>query len=266
MPKVDEIESKLNAPSEAALKQVSDYIKSDPYYMAAPDVVETDEPADTMHLERTYFDTVTLDGYNGSVEIRMEHKTRKPDDKKPYKMTIKVAKVQGGKKKMAIDRLEASYRLEGPKPDLSVIDDPEVEKALEKTFDVRKIKDVKLLPMIRIMAQRKKYTYYPGGNKAAKVEFDSAVGIGHDFTGKKFDLFQIELESKEGDPALLETETEKLMKQFNFLALDTKSKPSPGFENLKTVMADKVVRDFARDNLDPKAFRVLNRIPGLKND
>ena len=262
---INEIESKLNVPSEALLQHVGDYILNSPYYMAN-DVHVGAININPLHLERTYFDSLSLDGFKNGVEIRIEHKSKRSESsKKPYKMTIKVSLPQN-EENIAVDRLEACYRIDEAQPDLSVIEDSKIKKAVKQAFGVKNLKDINLLPLVRVLAQRWKYSYRPGGDPNTKIEFDSASGQVHDFTGQAFDLYQIELESKEGDPQAVEIETTRLTNKFNFLSIDTNSKPALGFERLQSVLMDKDIKKYAEEHLDNKAFRILNRIPGIKNN
>lgn len=259
-----EVESKLDAPSEAEIRQVEDYIKGHDYYVLASQLPERDDHDQVTEIERVYFDTLNLSGYKAGIEIRVEHKARTVKDSKPYKMVVKIDapdKIKTKTKGNALDRLEESYRMAGPQPDLSVISDKAVKEALKWAFGVKKLDDIDFYPLVRIMAQRSKYTYHPGGDKKLVVEFDRAVGKGHNFMGYSFDVFECELEIKKGDAVMLEAETDRLMKEFSFLAPNYHSKPTPGFAHLKLHLKNKPTRQFAQTHLQPDSFRVLNNIP-----
>lgn len=257
-----EVECKFNATNEGEIALVEAYIRSNAYYVSAEKDAENgaEEKDGPVEIERVYFDTLNLSGHRAGIEIRVEHKCRSLKDDKPYKMVVKISNDNDGKT-MALDRLEESYRMADSQPDLSVIDDKPVKDALKWAFGVKKLDNIDLYPMVRIMAQRAKYTYSPDGDKTVKVEFDRAVGKGHDFTGYCFDLFQCELEIKEGDPAILEEESKRLMKEFSFLSLGEDSKPTPGFKHLDAELKNKKARKFAQTHLKPDSFRVLNNIP-----
>jgi hypothetical protein len=255
-----EVECKLDAPDEASVKQVADYIENDNHYVPANSSAQKPQSENNVELERVYFDTLNLSGYKAGIEIRVEHKIRGLKDDKPYKMVVKID-AEDKKKGSALDRLEETYRMEDSEPDLSVIKDKPVRDALKWAFGVKKVDDVDLYPLVRIMAQRSKFTYHPGGDKSTKVEFDKAVGKGHDFTGYAFDVLQCELESKSGATSAVETEGKRLRDKFDFLATSKESKPTPGFRHLKTILKNKKARKFAQRNLKHDSFRVLNNIP-----
>ena len=258
-----EVELKLNGNNESDIVQVDQYIRAEHYYAAASrknDNSDDDVYDNPTEIERIYFDTLNLSGFRSGIEIRVEHRTRSLKDDKPYKMVVKIdaEDTQKGKR---LDRLEETYRMTESQPDFSVIDDKPVKDALKAAFGVKKLDNIDLYPLVRIMAQRAKYTYHPDGDKKITIEFDRAVGKGHDFTGYSFDLFQCELEIKSGAETVLEEESRRLCEKFGFLTPCTESKPTPGFKHLDTILNNKKARKFAQTHLKTDSFRVLNNIP-----
>ena len=129
---------------------------------------------------------------------------------------------------------------------------------------LQSILDVKLYPLLVIASQRWKIDYHPDGDKNTKIEYASDVGHGIDITGYEWDIYQAELELKKGDLSVLTREESYLREHFNFLKVESHSKPTPGFENLSSIITSSKAQNFIHDQFkDSNKFRVLKNMPSM---
>lgn len=266
-----EQELKLNVPGVDQLNQVREHLIHDPHYKTDSDlkrqrpavaagmpVLGKPEEIYTPLRTRIYYDDVKLHGFAQGVEIRIEERG---DSKSPFKQVIKIGGNVAGKDG-TFDRAEYSSPLKTGVPDLSVLDQEQKDK-LKAIFGVAKVSDIELRPLVMMVSQRWRYEYHPGGDADTLVEYAHDVARGQTFTGHQWDLYQAEIEMKEGDASALAREERRLRDTFNFFQADSRSKPSPGFEVLKAQLAAPEAQEFVRRTLTPGRFQVLT-LPAFK--
>ena len=233
-----ERECKLDAPSDAVLARVKDYVLSHPKIFTPvtrsphhgvpksmrgkfSTPMEITEPR-----IRLYWDDVNLTAQKHGIEIRQE-----PRPKGGIKQMIKVA---GAKAKGPVmDRMEHSANLDHFGLDFDEVRDDTLRDYL-KTLLGRKI----MKPVICMVSQRLRLNYHPGGNPDVLIELGiDAPCHGYAFDGFNWHNPQIELELVYGPSTkILEREAALLRKLFD-LAPTTSSKPAVGFKHLQTLLA-----------------------------
>lgn len=259
-----EQECKLNAPSRNQVEKVWNFVLSDSHYMTDTDPSFREPWLADLHLsapqertalrERIYCDSRRLLAAQNGIDIRLEDPFAAGKTKQMIKIPTAWEKAQGGQAvssaDVAMDRMELSFKLKGKghTPDLTVL--PEgPSKWLKRIFDVSSLKDVSLYPLLQIVTQRSKMRYYPGGDHDTQIELAMDIGRGRTCFGQTWPVFQIELEMVKGDAANLQKEADRLMSVFPFLVIETRSKPTPGFELLDPLLARKDIREHLKDQM-----------------
>jgi hypothetical protein len=262
-----ECECKLDAQHIDQLKLIRDHILSTPHYLLATDPVLRPALIQDMELlgvpenfsgarTRIYYDDINLNGFRNDVEIRIEPKRKEAGEDNVFKQMVKIGGNRATDRDGTFDRREYPVKLPSPVPDLSLVKNGGRRK-LQDVFGVDDLANVKLLPMIMLVSQRWKIEYHPEGDTATRIEYAHDVGRGETFTGFRWDFFQAELEIKAGNAAILPREKRRLLDSFNFLSTGTRSKPSPGFEELTRVLVQPETRKAAAKDLKPGFFQIL---------
>ncbi|MFN3826565.1 MAG: hypothetical protein ACK4NR_02950 [Micavibrio sp.] len=260
-----EREIKLNASNVSTLESVRDFIIKAPHFATLNDKrllpswindLPLNAPQEETGLRlRTYFDNAALTAAGNNVEIRVEYRGDKSSDGWPYKQVIKIGSNESTPGHV-LDRLEYPAKLKKATPDLSVIDGP-AAKYLKRIFDVKDLRKVHLLPLIVIAGQRWRLLYHPDANRDVRVEVATDVGRGMTVGGHQWNLFQVEMEMKQGDAQVLALEESILRHHFMGLTPETRSKPTDGFEALKPLLAQKKVRKWLEKAPQDGVFRPL---------
>lgn len=266
-----EQERKLNASSVAHLVKIQDFVIADAHYVTLNDPRFAGDWLSDMPLHvpqsnsdlrfRHYFDDPKLTANRAGIELRVEYRGDKSADGWPYKQVIKVG-ASGSEEDHTLDRLEYPAKLRRGLPVLEAVEGAGAS-FLKAAFNKNKLADVQLFPLIQIVSQRWKLLYHPDGDKDTQIELSTDMARARAFTGFTWDLFQVELELKKGDPQILADEEARLRKIFRCLTVETRSKPAPGFDHLTGILDKKPMRDFVRTNLSQGRFRVYPELQNL---
>ncbi|MGZ9109466.1 MAG: hypothetical protein ACXW4B_11680 [Micavibrio sp.] len=269
-----ERERKLNVSSAAQLERIHNHVIRDPHYATLNDLRFVQDWLQDLKLRvpqedsglryRLYYDDPKLTATKSGVEIRLEYRGDKTADGWPYKQVIKVG-AAGSDDNHTLDRLEYPAKLRQGMPVLRAVRG-DGAAFLKAAFNKANLADIDLYPMIQIASQRWKLLYHPDGDPDTQIELATDLARARTFTGFSWDLFQVEMEMKKGDPAILGAEVTRLLSAFNGagvndLRIEKRSKPSPGFDVLAPLLAEKEARDFVRHNLMGGHFAVF---PGFQ--
>lgn len=264
-----ERERKLNATSGAQLEQFRQFIAKNPYYTTLEDPrfiiplmtgFKLRPPQEDTALRfRVYFDNCALNATRSGIEIRMEDRSVTGTEGWPYKQVIKIGQ-PGNSESHTLDRMEYSTKLKQSRPQLQTLKDESADY-LKDIFNSRSLAKIQLYPLVCIASQRWKMLYHPDGNKDVQIELATDIGRGQTIDGFTWDMFQVEIEMKKGDPAWLGIEEAKFRDALPFLVPEFRSKPSPGFDRLTPFLEKKKNRELIRQNMKDGAFRILD----LKN-
>lgn len=257
-----EKERKLNAANAQQLETVRRHVLSDPHFVTLNDQrlslpllqgLPLRVPQEDSGLRlRTYHDSTTLSATRNGVEIRIEDRGIAGD----FKQVIKIGEA-GNAKDHTLSRMEYTAKIQKAKPQLEALKG-ESAAFLTDAFNARSISKIALYPLIQIASQRWKLLYHPDGNKDVQIELATDIGRGQTVDGFTWDMFQLEIEMKKGDPAWLEKEEARLLKHLPFLMSETRSKPSPGFDHLIPLIKEKKNRNNIRQNLKDGTFKILS--------
>jgi len=260
-----EQERKLNAPSARVLDRIHAHVIRDPHYATLNDSRFAQDWLQDLPLRvpqedsglryRLYFDDPKLTATKSGIEIRLEYRGDKTADGWPYKQVIKVG-AAGSDDNHTLDRLEYPAKLRRDLPVLEAIDG-DGASFLKAAFNKGNLADIDLFPMIQIASQRWKLLYHPDGDPDTQIELATDLARARTFTGFGWNLFQVEMEMKKGDPAILAAEEARLLAAFNDLRVEKRSKPAPGFDVLAPLLTEKEARDFVRQNLKRGHFAVF---------
>lgn len=263
-----ERERKFNVKSAQYLDRIREHVIGDRHYVTLNDRRFSGDwlsglplrvpQSDSDLRQRFYFDDVNLKATAAGVELRIEYRGDKTSDGWPYRQVIKVG-AAGSDENHTLDRLEYPAKLRRGMPVLDAVEGAG-SAFLKAAFNSSSLADVALYPMIQIVSQRWKLLYHPGGDKTTQIELAIDMARARTFTGFTWDMFQVEMELKKGDPAALEKEEKYLRQVFTDMAVETRSKPSPGFDVLARYLACEDMRKFVGNNLSEGRFQVY---PGL---
>ncbi len=184
----------------------------------------------TAPRQRFYFDDLRLSGFLNGVEIRIEPRRQGREEGWPFRQVVKIGE-PGSAEQHTLQRMEYPARLRALKPDLTVVGNGN-GRYLADVFNVKSLARAVLHPLLRIHSQRWKMEYHPEGDPDTLIELALDVGRGQTLSGYVWDIRQLELEIKAGDPQTLDAEERYLRTRFPFLEPEFRSKPTPGFEIL----------------------------------
>lgn len=261
-----ERERKLNARSAHQLDKVRAYVLQDPHFVTLNDLrlslpllkglpLRVPQEDSSLRL-RTYHDNSVLSATRSGVEIRIEDRSFGSDNEWPFKQVIKIGEA-ASQANHTLDRLEFTSKLQKAQPDLENVKGDRADY-LKQAFNARSLNKIRIYPLIQIASQRWKLLYHPDGDKDTQIELATDIGRGQTVDGFTWDMFQLEIEMKKGDPAWLEKEEARLMQNLPFLTSETRSKPSPGFDHLGTLLALKNNREIVRQKLKDGTFHILS--------
>lgn len=153
-------------------------------------------------LPRAYYDTDDLDFHKAGISLRVQYNAGKGKKIGCYRQTFKFEMKQDGTLEQGTFlRTECKNNLESPKPDVTIIADPDAQLKL-KPF-----KNKKLSHIFTASIERRYFTLpvWEGKNKAV-VELAFDVGdIILQPDGENFPISEIEIEVKSGNPSAIET-------------------------------------------------------------
>ena len=184
---------------------------------------------------RFYFDDRDLNGFHNGTEFRIEG-PRKKELQWPFKQVIKLAESLAAETSSdTLSRQEYVSKLKELVPSLKGLD-KDVRAKLLKIFNVKRMKDLALLPLVRIDSQRWKMLYHPDGDPESQLEIALDILYGQTIAGFSWETHQVEIEVKEGTSDVLEQEVQFLKCSFSTLVPDVQSKPYPGFISLYGIL------------------------------
>ncbi len=276
LPKFNELERKLNASNLEQLQRIMAYVLADPHFVVLPKKDEKQGKDDkkgkhgksrelkmlgipqTMGGKRlrNFFDDLATSGFADGVEIRIQqnpdHATEGGTE---FLQVIKIGD-KASPENPTLERMEYPAELTANKPDLHVVSNGNRE-FLKRIFNVASLSNVELFPLVETESQRWKIKYHPDGDPHTKIELACDSVSGTACTGFEWEMFQVELEMKKGDPAVLKREVERLKRKFPFLREETESKSAPGFHAIREAFKNDDMRRAAAEQLTPGTFVIV---------
>lgn len=237
-----EIERKYDLPNIQTLKKLYAYIRRDsegfvtyndpPFLPNLPKEhdLQFEIPLEiTNARQRLYYDTEDLIGFKNGIELRQELRTNKT-----IKQVIKTYEDYGSGYATLV-RPEYSSVLSEPGINFKGVSDKVNRKMISGLFEGKPLK-----PLICMTSQRIRFLYHPDGNSNTQLELALDQVVGECCNGHHWTFFQLELEVVTGPrkmktiDALLDKEEKRLISLFP-LTRNLESKPTPGFNVLKSI-------------------------------